>query len=103
MCTRNREDVGSLLGLQPQPQPPIIAIDALTRHPGSRHLRVERVREHLACQLWLCRTRLLGDSSALTACTILHPIFRQGECTVQQGMALATGLGQTRPPTADLF
>src|SRR5262249_15572143 len=101
--TRDRQALrlGSLL--PPHPPPPSSALDALAGHPGRGPLRVECAREPLACPLRLRRKRLrLGYARAWTARAIMRPGCGQREGTIQQGMALATGLGQQHPPLAVL-
>src|SRR5919205_3190653 len=103
LLARDGQDIGLCAPLQPHPQAPIIPIDTIARDPGCWHLRVESVLEHLARQLRLRGKRvLLRYASALTALAIIYPVFGQIECTIQQGMAPATGIGQEHPDLAVL-
>jgi len=65
--------------------------------------RVDSALEHLARQLGLRGKRLLlGDPRALTALAVVRPSLRHREGTIQQGMALPTGIGQKHPNLAIL-
>src|SRR5205823_1273125 len=100
---RDSQPRGALVLLQPHAQPSIVAIDAIARHPGCRHPCVESVLEHLACPLRLRGKRVLLEyTSALTALAVVRPRLRHIECTISQGMALPTGIGQKHPNLAML-
>ena len=85
----------SVVLLEPDAQPAVVAIDLVAQHPGDRHPGREGTLDHALRQL-----RLGGERDGLrhggrgAALPVVGPLLGQIQFTVDQGMALATGIGQ---------
>ena len=95
---RDGPDMGVLMCLPPQPQVPMLPIDALPRHPGGRDARVAGALQPLLRQRWCGRTGTRrGHPGALAAALVLAPCFGHLEGTIKQDGPLGTRRGQEHP------
>ena len=69
LLARDRQDIGALLGLQPHPQPPIIAIDAVARHPGWRAPPPAKARSSMPPGQLRLRGKRRGPAESLPGCS----------------------------------
>src|SRR5712691_9082627 len=82
--SRDGQNIGVAVFLQPPPQRPIIPIDTITRHPGSWDARVEGALQHLLRQLRLGREGTLHrNPRALTARCVVGPLFGEIEFPIE--------------------
>jgi len=94
--------MGPLVLFQPDAQPTVVAIDLVAQHPGDRHPGREGTLDHA-----LRQARLGGELDVLryggrgAALPVVGPFLGQIQLTVDQGMALGTGVGQENTDLTD--
>ena len=99
----HRQHVAEPVLLQPAAQRVVGAIDAVGGHPGEGHTGRVRPLEHRQAELGLGGERdLLGHAGLGPARPVRRPAFRQIERTVDQGPAVAAGIGQEHADLAVL-
>ena len=76
----------------------MIPVHTLPRHPGGRHGRVQRPRQHLPCQLRLGGTGALRwNAGALATSHVVSPRLGEIQFSIQQDVPLRTCIGQKYP------
>src|SRR5579859_1658914 len=84
-----------LVLLKPAPEIGRIAIDLVSRDPGSRQTGRECALQHLSGQLRFGGKRhLLGNARFLSSLRVIHPVLGQIEPSIQEGPAFAAGVAE---------
>jgi hypothetical protein len=95
--------MGSFVLLQPEAQPAVVALDLVAQHPGDRHPGREGTLDHALRQSRLGgELDVLRDGGRGAALPVVSPFLGQIQLTVDQGMALGTGIGQENTDLAVL-
>ena len=91
----DRQHMRSVVLLEPDAQPAVVAIDLVAQHPGDRHPGREGTLDHA-----LRQSRLGGELDVLryggrgAALPVVGPFLGQIQFAVDQGVALCAGVGQ---------
>src|SRR5262249_16486996 len=99
--SRDGQDMGVVVCLQPQPQRPMVPIDTLASHPRAWDPHVKGTLQHLLRQLRLGRQEARRwNPRTLAARGVVGPLFGEIEGPIEHEMTLGTRIGHKHPHLA---
>ena len=94
LVTGHGDDVAGAALLQPVPELPVPAVGLISGHPRGRDARVQGPAQHQPGELGLGgELHVIRDARLAAAAPVTGPRLRQVQLAVDQGAALARGVG----------